>query len=152
MEEILFIGQWQVFFKYGKEYGEYVDGNEVEFRLFIEQYSKNAFVGRAIDWEGIGANGEVSVIKGFIDGNLISFIKQYNTYLELDESGASKEHDDEAPTIVTYEGLFNRATNSFTGRWEISRDIAPVGENWIEEVITGTWRMKKEEQELNSLI
>jgi hypothetical protein len=54
MSELLYIGQWQGFFSYGPEYGEIVHGQEVEFRLFIEEYNEGQFSGKVIDWEGIG--------------------------------------------------------------------------------------------------
>ena len=50
MDNLLCIGQWQGFYSYGPEYEEYVESKEAEFRLFIEEITKDEFSGRVIDW------------------------------------------------------------------------------------------------------
>jgi len=66
MDDLLNIGQWQGFFKYGPEYGNLINGKEAEFRLFIEDYTNGQFSGRVIDWEGFGVEGKTAFGKGFI--------------------------------------------------------------------------------------
>lgn len=145
MENILYIGQWQGFFKYGREYGEFIEGKEAEFRLFIEKYDNGQFSGRAIDWEGIGAEGETAKIEGFIDRNFISFRKEYPHLLILDPWGNSSTDPDSPGHTVVYEGNYNPQAKCFSGTWEISFEIGQVGEFVIEELNHGTWRMIRNE-------
>jgi hypothetical protein len=145
MSDLLYIGQWQGFFSYGPEYGEIVHGQEVEFRLFIEEYNEGQFSGKVIDWEGIGANGEISEVKGFIDEDHISFTKIYPKYYILDEWGNESIEQDASGLSVTYEGKFDMQNKCFTGSWEITYSGEQVGEFLIEEITTGTWRMKHED-------
>jgi len=141
MENILYIGQWQGFFQYGLEYGEFIEGKEVEFRLFIEKYDKGQFSGRVIDWEGIGAEGETANIEGFIEGSFISFKKNYPHLLTLDPWGVSSNHSGSPGHTVIYEGNYDPQVNSFFGTWQISFELGQVGEFIIEEINSGTWRM-----------
>jgi len=144
MNDLLYIGQWQGFYTYGPEYGEIVAGKEAEFRLFIEEYGDNQFSGKCIDWEGIGADGEFSKVTGFIKGDFISFTKEYPHYYVMDEWGNSSIEPDLAGHTVVYEGRFEPHLNSFVGTWEINIAIDHIGELTIEEVLTGTWRMKRQ--------
>jgi hypothetical protein len=141
MEDFLHIGQWQGFFQYGSEYGEYIEGKEVEFRLFIENFEKGNFSGRIIDWEGVGANGEVSKVEGFINGNFISFRKGYPQLLIIDEWGETSTHPATTGHTVAYEGNYDHDKNYFFGTWQISFEIGQVGEFLVEELNNGTWRM-----------
>jgi len=141
MEHILYIGQWQGFFQYGPEYGEFIEGKEAEFRLFIEKYNHGQFSGRTIDWEGIGAEGETAKIEGFIDGNFISFRKVYPHLLILDPWGNSSTHSDAPGHTVVYEGNYDPQAKCFFGTWQISFEPEQAGEFLVEELNNGTWRM-----------
>jgi hypothetical protein len=141
MEKILYIGQWQGFFQYGPEYGEFIEGKEVEFRLFIEKLDKGQFSGRVIDWEGVGAEGEEASIEGFVEGSFISFRKQYPHLLLIDPWGNTINQIDSPGHTVIYEGNYNHQDKCFYGSWQISFDIMQVGEFLVEELNNGTWRM-----------
>ncbi|HEU4471696.1 MAG TPA: hypothetical protein VFR58_11465 [Flavisolibacter sp.] len=144
MEDLLSVGQWQGFYTYGPEYGKLIEGQEAEFRLFVEACSEGQFSGRAIDWDGIGTNGEVAVINGFIDGDIISFTKQYAEYHTIDEWGNTAVLKDMPGHKVVYEGRFDRVSNTFTGTWEIVFDLKHTTDLTFEEVSTGTWRMHRQ--------
>ncbi len=141
MKDILHIGQWQGFFRYGPQYGEYLEGKEAEFRLFIEKYDEGEFIGRVIDWEGIGAEGEVAKIEGFITDNFISFRKEYTQLLIIDEWGNTQTYGDIPGHTVVYEGNYDNVSKCFYGTWQISFEVDQIGEFIVEEVNNGTWRM-----------
>ncbi|RZJ86312.1 MAG: hypothetical protein EOO60_13605 [Hymenobacter sp.] len=141
MQDILDIGQWQGFFRYGAEYGKPIAGQEAEFRLFIEEYCDGQFSGRIIDWEGIGVNGEVSTVNGLLSGDLISFTKQYSTLFGLDNMGNSTTVEGIPGHSVVYEGRLDPNSKSFLGTWKIRLAIGPTGKKIVNHVATGTWRM-----------
>lgn len=141
MQDILSIGQWQGFFRYGAEYGKLMEGQEAEFRLFIEEYFDGKFSGRVIDWEGVGANGEVSTVNGLLDGDLISFTKQYSTSFGFDKMGNSIIVEGVPGHSVVYEGRFDFKSKSFLGTWKIRLPIGSIGRSVVKNVATGTWRM-----------
>lgn len=141
MQDILYIGQWQGFFRYGAEYGKTIGGQEAEFRLFIEEYCDGHFSGRIIDWEGIGANGEVSTVNGLLNNDLISFTKQYSTAFGLDNMGNSITIEGVPGHSVMYEGRFDSKLKSFSGTWKIQLSIRSINKSVVNNVATGTWRM-----------
>jgi hypothetical protein len=143
MNSLLEIGQWQGFFTYGPEYGEIVRNKDAEFRLFIEQLNDDQFSGRIIDWEGMGAEGEISIVKGFVHGELISFTKTYSNFLAIDEFGNSENYADMPGHTVYYEGQYVKETNIFEGTWEIREETASTNEILIEDIATGTWFMNR---------
>ena len=144
MEDLIYIGQWQGFFQYGPEYGDFVEGKEAEFRLFIEGYLDGQFTGRVIDWEGLGVNGEIADVKGFISDNLISFTKQYPKFYIMDEWGNCETKEDVPGHQVVYEGTFDKESNTFSGNWEIVVDLKHTTDITIQDVVTGTWRMQRQ--------
>lgn len=137
----LSVGQWQGFFTYGASYGQLLEGQEVEFRLFIEQYNNGVFSGKIIDWDGVGAEGEVAIVEGFLEGNLISFKKTYAHYLEIDEWGNSFVAEDIPGHTVFYEGSFNKELNQFDGKWEIIEQEYHTPVATYEMLASGTWRL-----------
>lgn len=143
MENILHIGQWQGFFKYGPAYGEIVEGQEAEFRLFVEAYHEGTFSGRVIDWDGFGVDGEVSILEGFVDADLISFTKQYDKRFFIDELGNPFVDDTLPGHKVFYQGRFDAHSNQFVGHWEIIEEVAHTPQVTFEQVASGTWRMHK---------
>jgi hypothetical protein len=145
MNSLLFEGQWQGFFRYGAEYGTIVEGNEVEFRLFIENYKDGEFSGRIIDWDGFGADGEVSLVNGFIDGEQISFTKKYEENYTLDEWGNCAVDQNQVGHTVIYQGHFEKVKNCFIGEWEIVYDLEHTPNLTIQEIYSGSWRMNRHE-------
>lgn len=141
MKDILDIGQWQGFFRYGAEYGKLIGGQEAEFRLFIEEYCDGQFSGRIIDWEGIGANGEVSTVNGLLNNDFISFTKQYSTSFGLDNMGNSIIIEGVPGHSVVYEGRFDPKSKRFSGTWNIRLSIGFSSKGVVNNVATGTWRM-----------
>ena len=138
-------GQWIGYYSYGPEYGEIVNGEKVEFRLFINTFQNGEFIGKSIDLDGITINQEVGKVRGFINDNFISFTKQFPYYEGIDEDGNSYEDRSKVPTPILYTGYYDERSKAFTGNWEIREDIMPVGEGWLENIATGTWEIRKDE-------
>jgi len=111
--------------------------------MFIENYEAGKFSGRVIDWEGLGAQGEVSKLSGFIDGNFISFTKEYTHLHVIDQWGNTASHSDVPGHMVFYKGVYDRDSKCFHGSWKTSPEVVTIDELTIEEVNTGTgtWRM-----------
>ncbi len=141
MDNLLYIGQWQGFFKYGPEYGSIVEGKEAEFRLFIEAYKDGKFSGRIIDWDGFGADGEVSAVEGVVKEDNIIFTKKYDRNFIVDEWGNSGIEEKVSGHKVVYEGRFDKKANHFLGEWKIVSDLSHSRILTHEEVLTGTWQM-----------
>lgn len=143
MKNLLSIGQWQGFYEYGPEYGPIVEGKEAEFRLFIEEYHDGEFKGRAIDWDGFGATGQVAMVQGFIHEGLLSLTKHYPNNYVIDERGERMIEEGKQGHTVIYEGRFDKNANCFIGTWEIEMDLEHTPDKTFQAVVTGTWRMHR---------
>lgn len=141
----LHTGQWQGFYQYGPEYGREIEGKEAEFRLFIEEMVDGRFKGRCIDWDGFGAEGEVAIVEGFVDGFFISFTKQYDAAFYVDEWGRNFLIEDEPGHSVTYQGQYYPLEKCFKGRWEISAVFGTQDEEPVKEFCSGSWTLVLQE-------
>ena len=140
------IGQWIGHFTYGSEYGDDLAGEKVQFRLFVDSFKDGQFTGRSIDLEGIGANYEIAQVNGYIDGDFISFAKQYPHFYGFGETGNTITVKNKQHPIVAYSGEYKFSTKTFAGQWELRMEIQPIGEYWLEDISSGTWEIHKDDQ------
>lgn len=138
-------GQWVGYFSYGPEYGEELVGEQVQFRLFIDRCDNGVFEGKSIDLEGVGANFELAEVKGFVDGDFISFTKQYPNLYSIDESGNTVVDQSRSHPIVSYTGAYDSRSKTYSGEWELRMEIQPIGEYWLEDICTGKWEIRKDD-------
>jgi hypothetical protein len=143
MDNLLFIGQWQGFYRYGSDYGEYVEGKETEFRLFIEKIENNRFSGRIIDWDGFNADGDVAEVQGFMSGLDMRFVKKYPNFRLVDEFGNLETIKDMEGMDVVYEGKYNSARGIFEGIWKVLPDLEQRNYLKIEDIGSGVWRLHR---------
>jgi hypothetical protein len=144
-DPVSIIGQWAGFFEYGPEYGSELYGEKVQFRLFIETFKDGQFTGKAADLEGIGSNFLVAKLSGFIDGDFISFTKEYPHYHTFDEDLNTIEDKSKPHPVVSYEGHFHSDSQTFKGTWEIQTDIERIGDRWRVQIDTGKWEIVKDD-------
>lgn len=82
--EIKLEGQWRGYFELGPDYGS-AEGEITTFMLFIEKENNGQFIGKSVDFDGIGENNNAADIHGFLQSEFISFIKQYPFLFEVNE-------------------------------------------------------------------
>jgi hypothetical protein len=143
-EKVSIEGQWFGYFSYGPEYGPELEGEKVVFSLLVEQLNDGQFVGKCIELEGIGASREVSTITGFMDGNNISFKKEYSNYFTIDEQGNEGVHEASLAPRISYQGVYDAKTSSFNGSWEIWANEVSYGDGTFVDLCTGSWQISRE--------
>ncbi len=84
----------------------------------------------------------IAIITGFIDNDLVSFIKRYEFEFYFDEKGNTIIDKTKPGPPITYTGVYNSQTNSIEGHWEVIDDRNVNSE--IEAIGEGTFQMKKE--------
>ncbi len=82
--EIKLEGQWRGYFELGPDYGS-AEGEITTFMLFIEKENNGQFIGKSVDFDGIGENNNAADIHGFLQSEFISIIKQYPFLFEVNE-------------------------------------------------------------------
>jgi hypothetical protein len=137
-------GTWAGYYYYGADYGEELHEEKVKFMLFLSQ--KNfKFEGTSVDYEGEISNFEKADIKGFIQNDFISFIKQYPVAILLDDDNNLITDQSKPSPEIHYTGHYNQTTKIFSGKWEmvIDRESDSLGD--MEYLNTGRWEMWQEE-------
>lgn len=127
------------------KYGYLFDDAETEhfsFEINVKIID-GAFEGTAFEQEFSGSTGDLIHVKGFIEGDFISFVKKY-------PYGYWKDENDEVIIDikipgheVVYQGNFDQEKGLWKGEWEIEVDIDQVDEENDEvQVMVGVWDMK----------
>jgi hypothetical protein len=138
-------GQWVGFFEYGPEYGSKISGERVQVRLFLKDSENGQFKGTCSDLEGLGSNFALSKIKGFIDDTFISFTKEYEQYQSFDEEGNIFPLLKGQSPRLSYNGLYDKVTKSFSGNWEMISNERLYYEGSLVRFVIGKWEMIKDD-------
>jgi len=128
------IGQYT----YGDSYPDNLKGISIPFEIewiLIDGVIK----GTCVDDEGKKIFDEPATIIGFIDNGIISFIKRYPKYWDIDENRVTRVFDEIPPSEIHYLGVV--VDNHFEGEWEMT--VAYILENGeIDQFdYTGTWTL-----------
>ena len=81
-------------------------------------------------------NHRPATIQGFIEGSMISFIKQYPCYCTIDEAGNVTLFENQPASEIHYSGTL--INDHFEGEWEISMVYIAEGGYAHEYVFMGT--------------
>ena len=103
------------------------------------------FSGSSIDEETKDLFSNVKV-EGFLEGDLISFIKTYPFEYFWDEQDQKMVANKNFPEHrVTYQGHYNKSTKKYEGEWEIMIDETLLGGGvFKEQYISGYWEIERD--------
>ncbi len=133
---------WNGQYTYGVGYPEALKGTSVAFRLLMTE-DNGAISGTCTDDEGDKVFTEPATFIGFIDNDIISFIKKYPSYWETDEKGNLHLYNDIPPVDIHYYG--NYLNEVFSGDWEMEYELQDQQGEWHYVGCGGTWSMVKAE-------
>jgi len=134
--------KWNGTFSYLEGYELPDQYKEVEFTMDIN-ISENSFVGISTDSESEKLFDKPATIKGFIEGDKISFIVKYSYSYFKNENGQlildpTSEHPD-----IHYLGFFDDDKTEVNGNWEMTIYEEKYGDEYLEEVANGKFNMRK---------
>lgn len=131
---------WKGEFQYDK--ADYGFDTIVQFELEVE-FENGTIKGIATDPEFEELSKLPIIVKGFIEGDHISFIKSYPLRYESDENGNSFIKKSEKGQDVVYDGYFDPFVDKWTGHWEILMDETKVDVDLYENFyVGGIWELK----------
>jgi len=133
-------GHWIGFYNYDKGYSQLMKLHSVPFRVTIKKEWHN-FVGRLIEEEEYGGIDDEIIIKGQLSGDKIEFTKYYTQEHVVYENNESFSLDSANPTVVHYEGVYDKTDSKFKGRWEIGQLKEIENEVLVEDNNSGHWEM-----------
>ncbi len=135
-------GTWNGELIYGEEYGPKIHNNKLFFRLVLEE-NDGDITGECIDVSGTGVVNEPATINGFIEDDMISFVKQYPACYILNKEGSVETIPEKEPLEMNYSGFYNNENQSFEGDWHMIIEIKQLTFGYAEHAVSGTWSMKK---------
>jgi len=121
------------------------EGNEspFQFRIDVEIDEKLSFNGTVWEEEFTGITGKLLSVKGFIDKDHISFVKQYPCAYEFDENRNIIIDESRKGHEVIYDGYWDENTGSWTGEWEVEGETEVFQLNEVKtKVYIGHFEMK----------
>lgn len=139
-----FTGKWLGSFSYLQE-NEFTDQvvlPDVTFSL--ELYDENgSFTGTCIDDEVKDIMKGVITVKGFVDGDIISFTKQYPSFYFTDENGQIQVDPSQAHPPIIYSGIYDAECNTYSGEWEMTIATENIQGECFDDMIGGSWIISK---------
>ena len=141
-------GNWKGEFIYGPMYPQHVRNTATAFTTQLIAYGNN-ITGICKDDDITAlAPGDVT-IKGSLDGNDVSFNKQYPYTVLFTKEGKVHVHFVRRQQPVKYTGSYNAGTGAFSGNWTFTavsyRRIPFIGVLFPPRryKLAGTWTMKR---------
>lgn len=129
------------------QYGySFEEGNEWFYSFEINaEYNNGSFEGTAFEEEFSGFTNDLVHVKGFIEDNMISFVKTYPYFWMTEENGDIFIDKGQRGHQVVYQGVFDENSAEWCGDWEIiiseERDKSQIGAFKTLRII-GPWNMK----------
>jgi len=141
MTDEFYTGTWTGTYVYGRQYQD-LAGEGCDFKVEIT-LKDGILSGSGTEEVTEKYMGAPAILSGFIDGGMISMIKQYPCWYKFDENNQvildrSKTHQ------VHYTGIFDPETQRFSGEWEIEKVLEEdfFGGAYLH-IWCGTWEMEK---------
>ncbi len=138
MSNININGLWTFVVVYGAEYGD-LENQELIFEAEFSQ-NEDTFTAVGIDKSGVGMSSDLAKIRGFLDGDTISFVKQYEFSHYASEDGNTIIDKNNVGHEINYFGTYDSTSDLFYGDWDIT--TRPKG-FWYDLTATGTWTMRR---------
>ena len=136
-------GKWRVTIIYGSQY-KTLAGKKLQCLMELRDTGDGQFEGIAKDLEGLGMNPFEAKITGFLEGENISFVKQYKHSGNTDADGVFHVDETKPGKDVQYSGRYNPHYGYFIGEWVIEVYRIKKGKD-LTYSSKGNWAMKKEE-------
>ena len=142
MTDDLFSGVWVGYYDYGPLYSEKYNGKKVDF--FVNITLQDGELNGISEEEVTKLYMEKpAILTGFIEGRLISFIKQYPYYYWLDEKDEIQIDRSRKHPAIHYTGTFDPATNTFIGDWEMEIILERNIDGDRVRFFSGGWELRK---------
>jgi hypothetical protein len=109
----------------------------------VEMDEKFNFAGQVQEEEFTGVSGKELTVRGFIDNDHISFVKQYPCAYEYDGFGNIIIDESRRGHEVIYDGYWDDESGSWVGEWEVEGETEVLQSDKITtRIYLGSFEMK----------
>lgn len=133
---------WKGIFTYDDGYDEADQYIDVDFKMELI-FTGNSFKGISTDSESRELFDKPADVKGFVDDEKMSFVKNYPCYYYKDDHGQIVLDRESKHPEIHYLGFWDGDKNSVYGTWEMILYEEKYGDGYLEEVATGTFEMRR---------
>ena len=81
------------------------------------------------------------MVRGFIEDNFVSFSKQYQSTIILEDDGTETLVKGLPGQEIAYWGVYDSLTSTLEGKWEFLVYLDKYEDGYIESVFWGTWKL-----------
>lgn len=134
-------GKWLGKIIYGRSFGK-LENESLVFTLDIVQ-AGDEFTAVSNEIDGIGINPNHASVHGFVEDDIINFVKQYHLPPQLNSKNKLIRSDKSGPEI-SFTGNFDKSINEYSGEWIVVVSFKVMGTVFFEKNNGGTWSMKRE--------
>ncbi len=114
------------------------------FRMEVELDKNFSFNGTVWEEEFTEMSGKHLSVKGFIDNDHISFVKQYPCLYKIDEKWKVNIDVSKRGHAVIYDGYWDESIGSWIGEWEVEGESEFLLFGRIRtEIFIGNFEMKQ---------
>lgn len=141
-DKIQVAGTWYGEQTYNDDHRPELQGKKMSFRLTLDE-NDGDISGECIDTEGTGIVPEAASITGFIDEDILSFVKQYPNHYFINYQTEIEKIDEKEPPEINFTGSYNRENDTFEGEWHVVFEVKQFTFGFAEQIISGTWSIKR---------
>lgn len=134
-------GKWLCKLTYGQSFGK-LENESLIFTLDILRKG-DEFTGASSDVDGIGINLNQADVKGFVDSDIINFVRQYSRPPVLGSDLKLSKDQNTGPEI-SFTGTYDAAVGEYSGEWLVISSFKVLGTVFFEKNNGGYWSMQKE--------
>lgn len=132
--------KWLCKLIYGQSFGK-LENEPLIFTLDIITKG-NEFIGISTDIDGIGINPNPANVKGFIDGDIINFVKEYT--LPVLSGTDQKNREEKKGPEISFTGCYDVISGEYSGEWIVISSFEILGTVFFEKNNGGYWSMQPE--------
>ncbi|MEQ6124741.1 hypothetical protein AAON49_11100 [Pseudotenacibaculum sp. MALMAid0570] len=134
-------GKWKGYYEYGDGYALPYFGSKVEIEVIISLDKEGRLNGSVNEIQSPFSVPMKAEITGFIDQDLISFIKKYDAYPFINENNECEINSDRKLEIP-HNGYIDIKNNAIYGTWSIEDPYEQDGHQYID-FLSGIWLLKR---------
>jgi hypothetical protein len=142
MTDKLYSGNWEGHYSYGYGYSE--ERRKIKVGFYVKMVLSDGLLnGTCEEYVTKVHMNESARLTGFIEGNRISFVKQYACHFEVGEDRNIKVYPSRPSPMIQYSGTYNPVSGIFSGEWMI--EVVSKGRFGKDRVckFSGRWEMRK---------
>jgi len=141
-DQIRIAGEWYGEQTYEDDHRPELKDKKMSFRLSLSE-NDGDISGECVDTEGTGFVSETASITGFIDADVISFVKQYPGFYFINYQAEVEKDEGKEPAEINFSGTYNAENDSFEGDWHVIYQVKQLTFGFAEQLVSGSWFMKR---------